>query len=273
MTIFKAACVQINSQNNLDDNIARACELMSEAKYQGADIIFTPECVAFMAENNTNLLANSYTEESHPALKSFQKFAAEKQVYLSIGSLAIKPYADSQKLYNRSYLIAPTGKISSYYDKIHLYDADLPNGKRYRESDSYLAGENCRIAALPWGKLGMSVCYDVRFPHLYRHLAQSGADFLSIPAAFVRLTGRAHWEVLVRARAIENGCFVFAAAQTGEHPGGRNTYGHSLIVSPWGEILADGGEKEGTILAEIDTEQIQKTRTSLASLKHDKEFL
>ncbi len=180
--------------------------------------------------------------------------------------------ASAEKLANRSLLIDPAGHIAARYDKIHMFDVEIPDGQSYRESRVYEAGTEAVTAELPWGRLGLTVCYDLRFPYLYRSLAQAGAQFLSIPSAFTRFTGQAHWHVLLRARAIETGCFVFAPAQCGSHDGGRETYGHSLIVAPWGEVLADGGEEPGVTLAEIDPAEVAKARTMIPALDHDRPF-
>ena len=199
-------------------------------------------------------------------------------MWLLIGSLAIDLSREpgeiegERRLANRSYLIDPNGAIVARYDKVHMFDVDLAGGESYRESNAFRPGGQSVLAETPWGILGMTVCYDLRFPHLYRALAQAGADFLAIPSAFTVPTGKAHWHVLMRARAIENGCYVFAPAQWGEHAEGRRTYGHSLIVDPWGEIVADGGEGVGIISARIDAAAIAKARRMVPSLKHDRPF-
>src|SRR5207247_624333 len=195
-----------------------------------------------------------------------------------VGALVMVPSGEpgadgsEERLANRSFLIDPAGAIVARYDKIHMFDIDLPGGESYRESNAYRPGGGTVVAETPWGRLGMSVCYDVRFPHLYRALAQAGADFLTVPSVFTVPTGRAHWHVLVRARAIETGCFVFAPAQTGVHAEGRLTYGHSLIVAPWGEVLADAGEEVGFITAQIDPARIEEVRAMVPALRHDRSF-
>src|SRR5207247_1825859 len=195
-----------------------------------------------------------------------------------VGALVMVPSGEpgadgsEERLANRSFLIDAGGAIVSRYDKIHMYDIDLPGGESYRESNAYRPGGRTIVAETPWGRLGMSVCYDVRFPHLYRALAQAGADFLAVPSVFTVPTGRAHWHVLLRARAIENACFVFAPAQWGEHTAGRKSYGHSLIVDPWGEVMADGGEAVGVVTARIDPARIAEARRSVPSLTHDRAF-
>ena len=269
---MKAACIQINSNNDREANLACVTMLIREAHAQGADFVTTPECVALMAEDKADLLANAFLQDDHPALQTFQAVAEELKIWLLVGSLAVKVPEVDDKVHNRSFLLNDQGKIAAFYDKIHLYELNHAKEKNYLESDSYLSGSTMVHATLPWGKLGMTICYDVRFPHLYRRLAQGGADFIAVPSAFTRYTGQAHWEVLLRARAIENGCFIVAPAQTGNHPGNRKTYGHSMIISPWGEVLADAGEEEGVILAEIDRNKVDEVRASLPSLQHDQDF-
>jgi len=217
-------------------------------------------------------------EANHPVLAALREVARETGVWLLIGSLAVDisrepgPAEGERRLANRSYLVDPSGAVVAHYDKIHMFDVDLAGGESYRESNAFRPGGRTVLAETPWGVLGMTVCYDLRFPHLYRALAQAGADFLAIPSAFTVPTGKAHWHVLMRARAIENGCFVFAPAQWGEHAEGRRTYGHSLIVDPWGEVLADAGEGVGIVSARIDVAAIAKARRMVPSLQHDRPF-
>jgi predicted amidohydrolase len=197
--------------------------------------------------------------------------ARELKLWLHIGSMPI--LLGGGRIANRSFLFAPSGEVEARFDKVHMFDVDLPGGETYRESKNYQAGDAAVLAELPWGTLGLTVCYDLRFPHLYRALAQAGADFLAIPSAFTAKTGAAHWHVLMRARAIENGCFVFAAAQSGKHESGRESYGHSLIVAPWGEIVADAGEaREAVIVADIDVNKVREARQRIPSLQHDRPF-
>jgi predicted amidohydrolase len=212
----------------------------------------------------------TFAEQSDPGLAAFRELASELGIWLLIGSLAIKLSDD--KLANRSFLINAQGEVAARYDKIHMFDVDLPNGESYRESKNYQPGITAMVAETPWGALGMSVCYDLRFPNLYRELAQAGAKMLTVPAAFTRTTGQAHWHILLRARAIESGCFVFAPAQCGIHADGRETFGHSLVVAPWGEILSDGGEAPGIIMADIDLSRIKTARSAVPSLNHDRLF-
>jgi predicted amidohydrolase len=217
------------------------------------------------------LFAAVRPEEGNPAVAFFASLAAELGLWLHVGSMAV--LAPNGKIANRSLLFSPTGEIAGRFDKIHMFDVELPGGESYRESRNYQAGSAGTLAELPWGTLGLTVCYDLRFPHLYRALAKAGADFLAIPSAFTRQTGEAHWHVLLRARAIENGCFVLAAAQAGEHECGRETYGHSLIVAPWGETIAEaGGEEPGIVVAEIDPAEVAEARARIPSLQHDRPF-
>jgi len=268
---FTAACVQLNSGREIAPNIESAAELVRRARAAGAELIMTPEVSDMIEPKRALRLEKARDEASHPMLAAFRALARETGAHLLLGSIMLREAA-SERLANRSFLIAPDGGITARYDKIHMFDVDLPGGESYRESAVFRPGEAAVLAPLPWGTLGMSVCYDLRFPHLYRTLAQGGAQFLSIPSAFTVPTGTAHWHVLLRARAIENGCFVFAPAQCGIHAEGRRTYGHSLIVAPWGEVLAEAGTETGFVAAEIDTESVGKARKSVPSLAHDRPF-
>jgi Predicted amidohydrolase len=267
---FHVACVQTNSARTIAENIGPVCELIRRARDAGADLVVLPENVSMLEPVGRLLREKAPAEEEHTGLAAFRDVARETGAWLVIGSLAVA--AGDGKVWNRSVVVDPEGGIVARYDKIHLFDVDLGNGESYRESASIVAGDRLVVVDLPWGRLGLSVCYDLRFPHLYRALAKAGADFLSIPAAFTRTTGRAHWHVLQRARAIENGAFVFAAAQCGVHAEGRETYGHSLIVDPWGEVLADGGEEVGFVIAEIDPACVASARQRVPSLGHDRPF-
>jgi len=244
--------------------------MIERARRDGADLICTPENVAMIEPNRTLRLQKAAPEKSHPALAAFRDVAARTGAWVLIGSLAIR--LENDRLANRSYLIDGAGNVVAWYDKIHMFDVDLPGGESYRESASFRPGDRAVVAATPWGPVGLTICYDLRFPHLYRALAQAGAMYITVPSAFTRPTGRAHWHVLLRARAIETGCFIFAPAQCGEHAEGRKTYGHSLIVAPWGEILADGGEDVGVIAADIDPAKVHEARRMVPSLQHDRPF-
>jgi deaminated glutathione amidase len=268
MSGFRAACIQFCATDDAAENLRSVSGLIREAAGLGAQFVATPENTNLMAPEGAKL-AKTFLQDSDPSLPAFCALAAELGIWLLIGSLALK--VSETKTANRSFLINPHGKLAAQYDKIHLFDVDLP-GERYRESASVAGGAKAVTAELPWGCLGMTVCYDLRFPQLYRALAQAGAFFFTIPAAFTATTGKAHWHVLTRARAIENGAFVIAPAQCGTHAGGRKTFGHSLMVSPWGEILAEAGTDPGVILATIDPRAAAEVRIAIPSLSHDRAF-
>jgi deaminated glutathione amidase len=268
---FTAACLQLCSAREVEPNIAAVRDLTRRARDKGADLIMTPEVTDMIEPRRAIVLAKATDEANHPMLAAAREFARETGAWFLLGSIVVK-LADDSRVANRSFLIAPDGEIRARYDKIHMFDVDLAGGESYRESRSYRPGETAVLAPLPWGTLGMTICYDLRFPDLYRALAQGGASFLSIPAAFTVPTGRAHWHVLMRARAIENFCFVFAPAQGGEHAEGRKTYGHSLIVAPWGEILAEAEDGPGFITAAIDPAKVAEARAAVPSLSHDRPF-
>ncbi|MEQ1867351.1 MAG: carbon-nitrogen hydrolase family protein [Alphaproteobacteria bacterium] len=268
--VFRAACVQMRTGLDLAANIDAATALIRDAKAKGAQFVATPEMTSLFEAESDALFAKVRPEEDDTALKAFRALAEELSLWLLIGSLPIK-IADRQCA-NRSFLIDPKGAVRATYDKIHMFDVDLPGGEVYRESRNYRPGERAVVANLPWGKLGLSVCYDLRFPHLYRALAKAGASFLSIPAAFTYTTGQAHWHVLQRARAIETGCFVIAAAQGGKHENGRHTFGHSVIIDPWGNIIAEAGDAPGVIVADIDPNKVAEARARVPALTHDRPF-
>jgi predicted amidohydrolase len=270
MAGFRAACVQLCSSDDVEENVHTASALIREAAAAGAQFVATPENTTLMAADGGAKLERSFPEDSDPSLPCFCALAEELRLWLLIGSLAIRTGA--HKTANRSFLISPSGAVVIRYDKIHLFDVDLPSGEQYRESNTVAGGSAAVLADLPWGSIGLTVCYDLRFPQLYRTLARRGAFMLAIPSAFTETTGRAHWHVLLRARAIENGAFVIAPAQGGSHANGRRTYGHSLIVSPWGDILAEAGTDPGIILAEIDPEASAEARARIPSLVHDRDF-
>lgn len=267
---FKAACVQMRTGLDVAANIASASSLIREAKSKGADFIATPEMTSLFEAETDALFAKTKPEAEDAALKAFRALAHELKVWLLIGSLPIR--IAERQCANRSFLINPSGEVAKTYDKIHMFDVDLPGGEVYRESRNYRPGELAAIADLPWGKLGMTVCYDLRFAQLYRALAKAGASFITIPAAFTHTTGIAHWHVLQRARAIETGCYIIAPAQAGTHENKRKTFGHSLIVAPWGEILGEGDEEPGVILADIDPAKVAEARGRVPSLSHDRRF-
>jgi deaminated glutathione amidase len=272
MTIpnFRAALVQMCSGRDVDRNMADAERLIRAAAAGGAQYIQTPEVTTLMELDRDRLRATMKPEEGNACLAAFQTLARELEVWLHIGSMAV--LLPSGRFANRSYVLTPDGRIAARYDKIHMFDVDLPNGESYRESAHYEAGNQAVVVGLPWGKLGLTICYDLRFPQLHRTLAQGGASFIASPAAFTRVTGEAHWHTLLRARAIESQCFVFAAAQGGRHEHGRETFGHSLIIDPWGQILAEGGIEPTIVFADIDIKALDEVRARVPSLNHDRAF-
>lgn len=267
---FRAALVQMRSGRDVEKNVKDAIGLIRDAGATAAHYIQTPECTTLMELDRERLLAVTQPEKNNAALAAFTDTARDLKVWLHIGSMGVA--VDGGKLANRSYLIAPDGTIAARYDKIHMFDVDLANGDVYRESESYAAGSSAVLAELPWGGLGLTICYDLRFPALHRVLAKGGAKFIAVPAAFTKVTGLAHWHTLLRARAVETQSFVFAAAQGGLHENGRETFGHSLIVSPWGHVLAEGGTDPGVVVADIDVSMISDIRRRLPSLEHDRVF-
>jgi len=267
---FKAAMIQMRSGLSPAANSDEAVRMIGEAKSAGADYVLTPEMTNILAVKREQLFSVVVEEEADPSLATLREVARKLGIYVHIGSLAIKISPD--RAANRSFLIDPKGDILARYDKIHMFDVDLAGGESYRESRNYRPGELAVLADLPWGRLGLTVCYDLRFPALYRALAEAGATMLAIPSAFTKQTGEAHWHVLMQARAIENGSFVFAAAQGGKHENGRDTYGHSLIVDPWGSIIAEGGTEPGVIMAEINPAEVASARARIPSLQHGRRF-
>ena len=267
---FTAGLVAMRSGLHPQANCDAAVKLITEANTGGAEYVQTPEMTNILAVERDQLFAAIVPEEDDISLATFREVARSLGIYLHIGSLAIRVSTD--KAANRSFLIDPKGEIVARYDKIHMFDVDLAGGESYRESHNFRAGDFAVVADLPWGRLGLTVCYDLRFPSLYRGLAEAGASFLAVPAAFTKQTGEAHWHLLQRARAIENGSFVLSAAQGGKHENGRETFGHSLIVDPWGRILAEGGTEPGVVLASIDPAAITAARARIPSLQHGRRF-
>ena len=272
---LKIALIQLRSGRDIGANVAAIAGFVREAAAAGATYVQTPENSTVMDEDKVRLVANVTTEEKSAALGAFRALARELRIWLHIGSMAVAH--PSGKLANRSLLLAPDGSIAARYDKIHMFDVDLGGAESYRESRNIEAGGTAVVADLSGigpasTKLGLSICYDLRFPHLYRRLAHGGATLLAVPAAFTKQTGAAHWHVLLRARAIENGCFVLAAAQGGRHENGRETYGHSLIVAPTGEIVAEAGIEPGVLSAHIDLSVVDDFRRKIPSLTHDRNF-
>ena len=271
MTQLRAACVQVNATDDMNANLRHAADFARKARDDGATLITFPENVAMMSFGGERIRAAAYPQDDHPGLSHFQTLAKELEASLLVGSLHVSTPGED-RVANRSFAIDPAGRITASYDKLHMFDVDLADGESYRESKTFRAGDTAILTHIAGIKLGLSICYDLRFPHLYRQLAKAGAQILSVPAAFTRKTGQAHWHVLLRARAIETGCFVIAPAQCGDHPGDRQTFGHSLIIAPWGEILADGGEEPGVIIAELDLEAITRARGMVPALSHDRDF-
>jgi predicted amidohydrolase len=267
---FKAAMIQMRAGLTVSANVDAAVRMIGEAKDAGAAYVQTPEMTNIMEIKRERLFSTIVAEEQDTSLATFRELARKLGIYVHVGSLAIK--AGPERASNRAFLIDPRGEIAARYDKIHMFDVDLSGGESYRESRTYRAGELAVLSDLPWGRLGITICYDLRFPALYRALAEAGATMLAIPSAFTKQTGEAHWHVLNRARAIENGCFVFAAAQGGKHENGRETFGHSLIVDPWGRILAEGTTEPGVVMAEIDIGEVAKARARIPSLQHGRRF-
>jgi deaminated glutathione amidase len=267
---FRVGLIQMRSGRIPRANIDTAVKLIGEAKSAGAVYVQTPEMTNIMEVRREALFGTITPEEEDPSLAALRETARSHRVWVHVGSLAVKVSPD--KAVNRSILIAPDGEIAARYDKIHMFDVDLAGGESYRESRSYRPGDVAIAADLPWGRLGLTICYDLRFPALYRALAEAGASFLAIPSAFTRQTGEAHWHVLIRARAIENTCYVLAAAQGGRHENGRETFGHSLVVDPWGRVLAEGSAEPGVVMAEIALAEIAAARKRIPSLQHGRRF-
>ncbi len=267
---FTAACIQNEGFADMAASVAAASALVRAARAEGAELICLPEYFSCYKPEETEAVVGPHAEPAHPALAQFRSLAGELGAWLLLGSLAIT--AGPGKIFNRSYLVTPEGAIAARYDKVHLFDVDLADGESYRESALIEPGARAVLAATPWATLGLSVCYDLRFPQLYRSLAKAGAEVLTVPAAFTKTSGQAHWHVLLRARAIETGCFVLAPCQSGDHGGGYESYGHSLIVDPWGRVLAEGGAETGYITAKIDLAEVAKARAMIPALDHDRDF-
>ena len=257
--------IQMTSGVDMEENIRNCCDDIAKAAEAGASFILTPEMTNIFEPKSKRLFEECFYEADDPYLKTFQQTATEHKSYLLIGSMAFLETAD--KLANRSILIAPDGKIVARYDKLHMFDAKPDHGKKYEESKTYQAGERAVLARLPFASVGLSICYDLRFPSLYQELALAGANILAIPSAFTKTTGKAHWHTLLKARAIETGCFVLAPAQGGEHAGGRETFGHSLIVNPWGDIVCDGKTNKGVLTAALNLDEVEAARAKVPSLQ------
>jgi predicted amidohydrolase len=267
---FRVALLQMQTGNDLAANMESVDRMTREAARNGAQFVLTPEYTLMMDGSGRTMRERALPTDGSPALPELQALAKELSVWLLVGSLTLK--TAGERIANRSFLIAADGAVAATYDKIHMFDATLPDGKVIKESSAYCPGASAVTAETPWGTIGLTVCYDLRFPQLYRALAKAGSRYLTIPSSFQRATGKDHWHPLIQARAIENACFVFAPAMCGEHPGNRSTYGHSLVVDPWGKVLADGGEAPGVVYAEIDPARVDRVRGMLPCLEHDVAF-
>ncbi|MDO9489910.1 MAG: carbon-nitrogen hydrolase family protein [Sphingomonadaceae bacterium] len=260
--------LQLNSGIVPAANARAVVEGIAALAGDGAEIVFTPEMSGLLDRDRRRVVGSTTTEDEDLTLAAAREAAARHGVWVHLGSCAIKPAADADRLLNRGYLIDATGVIHARYDKMHLFDVDLPTGERYRESATYLPGDGAVAAETPWGLIGLTICYDLRFARLYEALSGAGAAIIAIPAAFTRPTGEAHWHTLLRARAIEAGAFVVAAAQTGQHEDGRATFGHSLVVDPWGRVLLDMGEAAGHAICDIDLAAVADTRARIPAIAH-----
>ncbi|RAP42211.1 amidohydrolase [Rhodovulum viride] len=273
---MRAALIQLTSSDLPDENIGLVRELMREAVAGGADLILTPEVTNCLSPSRARQNEVLKEEADDPTLAALRQEAASLGIWLLIGSLGLKTSDPDGRFANRSFLIGPGGAIAARYDKIHMFDVEISETETFRESGGYRPGTRAVVAPTPFGTMGLAICYDLRFPHLFRALAHAGAEILTVPAAFSPVTGAAHWEPLLRARAIENGCYVLAPAQCGVHPAAegrpRRTHGHSLAVSPWGEVLADGGEAPGIVYVDLDREEVARARARVPSIFHDRDF-
>lgn len=273
---MKTALIQLNSSDNPKENLQQILDYLTEAVQQGAEFCLTPEvsnCVSTSRSHHNAVLKHEAEDET---LKAVRYFAAEHSIWILIGSLALKTHDDDGRYANRSFLIDPTGTVTAKYDKIHMFDVQVSAEESYRESTGYRPGTESILAQTPIGAVGMTICYDVRFPHLFRDLAHAGAEILTVPSAFSPATGATHWEPLLKARAIENGCFVLAPAQTGTHAASmgksRTTYGHSMIIDPWGNVLLDAGTEMGVHSVDLDLKTVAQSRQKVPSLLHDRDY-
>lgn len=268
---MRVALIQMRSGTDIPANLADAARLIREAAGQGANFIATPETTHLVQKDAEKLFATLQHQDDDPAIPFFAKLARELGITLLIGSLALR--ISGKRAVNRSHLFGTDGQLIAAYDKVHMFDVGLGQGENYSESTNYDAGNRVVLADIPGAKLGLTICYDLRFPYLFRRLAQAGAQIITVPSAFTRPTGKAHWEVLLRARAIETGSYILAPAQGGLHEDGRKTWGHSMVVDPWGEITAElGHDSPGILLADLDLSKVETARTRIPSLKHDREL-
>lgn len=274
---MRVGLVQTSVTDDPAANLPHTLALVQAAVDGGADFVLTPECTNGLSSSRDHQRMVFHHQADDPTLAALRAEASRANTWLLIGSLGLKTHDADGRFANRSFLIRPDGDIAAQYDKIHMFDVNVSDTEIYRESAGYRPGGQAVVADTSFGTLGMTVCYDLRFPHLYRSLAQAGAQILTVPAAFNHITGAAHWEVLLRARAVETGCFVLAPAQTGYHPEvagkGRHTHGHSLVINPWGKVLADGGAAPGVTFADIDLAEVASARGRIPSLMHDRQFV
>lgn len=274
---MRAALVQMTSTDQPVENLATARGFVAQAVAEGAGFVLTPEVTNCMSASRRHMHEVLSPEAEDPVLAGLRDMAAGKGIWILIGSLAVKrPEAEDGRFANRSFLIAPDGEIAARYDKIHMFDVQLSETETYRESDGFAPGDRAVVAQTPFAAIGMGICYDLRFARLFRALAQGGAQVLTLPAAFAVPTGQAHWESLIRARAIETGCYVLAPTQVGQHPGSsgalRQTWGHALAVDPWGKIIGEGGETPGLTFADLDLAEVTRARSRVPALSHDRVF-
>jgi predicted amidohydrolase len=267
---LRISCLQVTAGNDLDENVQAALELVDQSVAAGADFVLMPENVTMMEWGRKAIISKAQRETDHKGLAAFQECAQRHGIWIHTGSLSIS--LDDGRVANRTYVLNDKGEVAAQYDKIHMFDVDLGGGERYAESSTFAPGDKAVIVDLPWGRLGLTICYDLRFPSLYRNLGKAGAEIIAVPSAFTQVTGDAHWHVLLRARAIETGSFIVAPAQTGSHPGDRKTFGHALIIDPWGRVVADAGTEPGFKSAEIDLSQVEKVRKRMPSLSHGRQF-
>jgi predicted amidohydrolase len=268
------ALVQLRTPDRPEAALVHAEPLIREAAARGAKLVMTPEGTNFLQQSRARRAEVLRAQGADPAVSGLRELAKELGIWLLIGSAIVAcEEEDEPRAANRSIFLDPEGEVRATYDKLHVYDVDLPTGERHRESEAIRPGRRATVAETPWGGLGLSICYDVRFPHLYRALARAGAEMIAVPAAFTVPTGQAHWEVLLRARAIETGCFVLAPAQGGAHEDGRKTWGHSLVVGPWGEVIARADDDTPQVVyARLDLAEVAAARAAIAQLRHDREF-
>ena len=276
MDKYTIACLQANTSNDLAANLATVGAMMREAAANGAKLVATPEYTLMMDGSGRVMRDNALPPDGGDPLVHLRGLAKALQVWLLLGSLTLRTGEEGEgadtRIVNRSFLISDAGEVVASYDKIHMFDVTLPDGKVIRESSAYRPGDKAVVVDTPLGKVGLTICYDLRFPGLFRTLAQAGAQLITVPSSFQRQTGKAHWHALLQARAIENGCWIVAPAMCGEHTGNRQTFGHSLVVNPWGEVVADSGEGPGVVYAEIDVGRVAKVRGMVPSLTHDRRY-